>query len=95
MSWLVRAEDAHRDAVNAASEGLADAGLGERRLAGDLVRELADAAVTSATPFLRAPLLAAMHEALVLHQADGEPATCTTCGTEFPCETVRALTPVG
>lgn len=94
MSWVRAADEAHRDAVVAAAEGLSDAGLGERRLSGEIVTDLADAAVTSATPFLRAPLLAAMHEALFLHQADGEPESCTTCGTSYPCATVSALTPV-
>ncbi len=92
MNWLHEAELAHHAAVMAAAEGLTDAGLGEHRVAGEVVGELAEAAVSSATPFLRAPLLGAISEALVLHQAHDD--VCTTCGTDFPCATVAALTPV-
>jgi hypothetical protein len=92
MSWLREADEAHGAAVAAATEGLSDSGLGERRLSGQLVSELAEAAVTSATPFLRAPLLGAISEALVLHQSRDD--VCTTCRTAFPCATVAALTPI-
>ena len=92
MSWLVAADEAHRAAVLAATEGLSDSALGDRRLTGSVVTELAEAAVTSATPFLRAPLLGAISEALVLHQSRDD--VCTTCKTDFPCATVAALAPV-
>jgi hypothetical protein len=59
-------EHAHAVGVGAAVAGLQDAGLGGLRLAGPEVPLLAEAAVTSATPFLRAPLLARISAAQVL-----------------------------
>ena len=85
-------EQAHRYGVGAAVAGLRDPGLGAGRLAGPFVPVLAEAAVSSATPFLRAPLLARISRALLLHpvagDADGE---CPTCGGCAPCPTARAL----
>lgn len=85
-------EEAHRRGVAAASAGLQDAALGECRLTGPGVANLADAAVTSATPFLRAPLLARISEVLLLHRPPEEPrAACPVCRTEAPCDTYLAL----
>jgi hypothetical protein len=85
-------ELAHVRAASAAAAGLADAALGPARLAGPGVPALAEAAVSSATPFLRAPLLARLRAVRRLHPAD--PAltgSCPTCGTPAPCPTARAL----
>lgn len=83
---------AHERAVRAAANGLADPGLGDRRLAGPEVLLLAEAAVTSATPYLRAPLLARMSAVLRLHSVDVEPgAVCEGCGAPSPCPTVQEL----
>ncbi len=72
-------EQAHRYGVGAAVAGLSDAGLGPLRLAGGTVPVLAEAAVTSATPFLRAPLLARISRALLLHPPAGtEQRQCPT-----------------
>lgn len=85
-------EQAHRLGMDAAQAGLADAGLGALRLSGTAVPVLADAAVTSATPFLRAPLLAKISAALLLHPAAGnEDGLCTTCNTPAPCRTCEIL----
>ena len=85
-------ERAHLQAVGAARAGLQDAALGALRLTGTGVPVLADAAVTSATPFLRAPLLAKLSAALLLHPAAGhEHGRCTTCETAAPCKTSEAL----
>jgi len=82
-------EQAHRDGVGAGIAGLQDAALGARRLRGPAVPVLAEAAVSSATPFLRAPLLGRISAALLLHTAtDG---VCPTCLVESPCPTVQAL----
>ena len=85
-------EQAHRYGVGAAVAGLCDAGLAASRLAGPLVPVLAEAAVTSATPFLRAPLLARISGAIRLHPvagaADGR---CPTCAVPAPCATAREL----
>ncbi len=89
MSWLAVAEDAHRQAVAAAIEGMCDPALGAARIDGPGVRDLADAAVSSATPFLRAPLLSLVSEALALHPADGD--GCPTCGAPSPCATRQTL----
>ena len=96
-AWTAESEEAHRHAVRAATEGLRDAGLGELRLTGAAVPTLADAAVSSATPFLRAPLLARIGAALGLHvpvPADDGPGAdrCAECAQPFPCRTVLALT---
>ena len=85
-------EQAHRYGVGAAEAGLRDAALGPLRLTGPGVPLLADAAVTSATPFLRAPLLARISAALLLHPAAGEDSgACPTCGGPAPCATAVAL----
>lgn len=91
---LRHAEAAHPLAVGAAIEGMRDPALGAGRLSGPGIRLLADAAVTSATPFVRAPLLGLIHEALLLHgPASGTAGEdrCATCGTPDPCATVRVL----
>lgn len=90
---LTRALDvAHARGVQAAIAGLSDAGLGEHRLEHQRVDLLADAAVTSATPYLRAPLLARLSAVLRLHSVDAEPGEpCTTCGAPSPCPTVEAV----
>ncbi|GEA86055.1 hypothetical protein [Cellulomonas cellasea] len=86
-------EEAHRYAVGAASAGLRDAGLGPVRLTGTAVPLLADAAVTSATPFVRAPLLARLSRVRRLHSPS--PATgpdlCPTCRVPAPCPTTKEL----
>ena len=85
-------ELAHRQAAGAASAGLQDSALGALRLSGSAVTELADAAVTSATPFLRAPLLARASAALLLHPVAGDTdGLCPTCRATAPCATAQAL----
>ena len=85
-------EQAHSRAVVAAVAGMSDAALGPLRLAGTGVPRLAEAAVTSATPFLRAPILGRLSAALRLHPPGGEANdSCPTCGTVVPCETAQAL----
>ncbi len=85
-------DHAHRLAVAAATAGLRDAGLGAVRLTGEGVRALADAAVSSATPFLRAPLLARLSRVFLLHPPSGAPEdTCPTCAQPVPCATAQAL----
>jgi hypothetical protein len=85
-------EAAHRRAVGAASTGLQDSHLGGLRLTGSGVAVLAETAVTSATPYLRAPLLGRMSAALLLHPPGGEPGEhCPTCGTPVPCATAQVL----
>ena len=87
-------EQAKRRGVNAAVAGLSDAALGRDRLTGPLVPVLAEAAVTSATPFLRAPLLARISRALRLHPAGGTDAGhCPTCAIRAPCPTAQELQP--
>lgn len=85
-------EQAHRYGVGAAEAGLRDPGLGALRLTGPAVATLAEAAVTSATPFVRAPLLARISAALLLHPVAGDDAgDCSTCGVRAPCDTAAAL----
>jgi hypothetical protein len=85
-------EVAHRQGVAAAVNGLQDAALLSQRLTGSGVRVLADAAVTSATPFLRAPLLARISTALSMHPPGGAAGElCPTCGSAVPCATARVL----
>jgi hypothetical protein len=82
-------DEAHAKAAGAAAAGLADPALGPLRLSGAGVGELAEAAVSSATPFLRAPLLARLHAAGSLHpDADG---SCPSCRVPAPCPTALAL----
>ena len=95
MTWIALAEDAHRQAVSAAVAGVSDPALGGARLSGPGVAEVAEAAVSSATPFIRAPLLGSMSEALRLHppvDADGA-ARCPTCNATAPCPSRQALSP--
>ena len=82
-------DEAHAKAAGAAAAGLADPALGPLRLSGPGVGELAEAAVSSATPFLRAPLLARLHAAGLLH-SDAD-AICPSCGVPAPCPTALAL----
>jgi hypothetical protein len=85
-------EVAHASGVRAAACGLRDAGLGALRLTGPGVGVLADAAVSSATPFLRSPLLARISAVAHLHPAAGDATgACPTCGGSAPCSTSRAL----
>ena len=85
-------EQAHRYGVGAAIAGLSDAGLGAFRLTGPQVPLLAEAAVTSATPFLRAPLLARISGGLRLHPVAGDASgTCPTCSVPAPCPTAEEL----
>jgi len=92
LAGAVALEEAHDRAVGAAVAGLCDAGLGGIRLTGTGVPVLAQAAVSSATPFLRAPLLARISAALRLHPPGGELGDlCPGCGTTVPCETARVL----
>ncbi len=85
-------EQAHRYGVGAAVAGLCDPGLGGNRLTGPLVPILAEAAVTSATPFLRAPLLARISRAMLLHPGAGdETGRCPACAVPAPCPTAAAL----
>lgn len=93
-------ETAHAYGVGAAAAGLQDAGLGPVRLTGSAVPVLAEAAVTSATPFLRAPLLSRLHRVRRLHTPDaaggpggpGMPGpTCPTCRVPAPCPTAREV----
>jgi hypothetical protein len=91
-TWSADLETAHARGVGAATAGLQDPGLGRLRLTGRAVPTLADAAVTSATPFLRAPLLARISAALLLHPpAGGEDGGCPTCAQPAPCPTAAVL----
>ena len=84
-------ERAHVLAVAAASAGLRDAGLGPVRLSGTAVPVLADAAVTSATPFLRAPLLSRLSRVKQLHTAVRAGEACPTCHVPAPCPTATEV----
>src|SRR5829696_848136 len=85
-------EQAHRNGVGAAMAGLQDASLGALRLRGSGVPALAEAAVSSATPFLRAPLLARLSRAALLHPPAGDGAgRCPTCAVPAPCDTAQEL----
>jgi hypothetical protein len=91
-SFATDLEQAHRQGVGAATAGMQDAALGRLRLTGPGASTLADAAVTSATPFLRAPLLGRISAALLLHPPGGGPGElCPTCGVSSPCATARVL----
>lgn len=86
-------EQAHQRGVGAATAGLRDAALGALRLRGPGVPTLAEAAVSSATPFLRAPLLARISRAVLLHPPAGDGGgRCPTCRVPAPCDTARELT---
>lgn len=92
--WGEVLENAHRNAAAAAAAGLQDPALAEIRLSGADVGELAEAAVSSATPFLRAPLLARVSAALILHPVAGNSSGwCETCDQPAPCATAKALKP--
>jgi hypothetical protein len=85
-------EQAHRRGVAAAEEGLSDAALGATRLDGTAVSLLAEAAISSASPFLRAPLLSRISSVLRLHPPAGaEDGRCPACGTAAPCVTAQAV----
>jgi hypothetical protein len=84
-------EQAHRHAVGAATAGLQDAGLGSSRLTGAAVPVLADAAVSSATPFLRAPLLARLSRVQLLHPPAGDDGQCPSCRVPAPCPTAKEV----
>jgi hypothetical protein len=92
MSLSEQLETAHLRGVSAASAGLQDPALDRLRLTGPGVVVLADAAVSSATPFLRAPLLAMISRALVIHPPAGDAdEQCPTCHTGAPCPTAEVL----
>ena len=87
-------ENAHRQGVTAAGHGLQDAALGGLRLTGSGVPVLAEAAVSSATPFLRAPLLSRIFNALRIHPIQGDAeGRCPTCRVPAPCQTAQELNP--
>lgn len=81
LEWHVRA-------TSAASAGLQDAALGDIRLSPSSIEILADAAVASATPFIRAPLLQVISHVRLLHPATG---VCTHCHVPAPCVTAAAV----
>ena len=84
-------EHAHVSGVAAARAGMSDSALGAGRITGPGVEVLADAAVSSATPYLRAPLLARISGARMLHLGGGEVRDCPTCGVPAPCPTLQEL----
>jgi hypothetical protein len=90
-AFLAELETAHARAVAAARAGLGDAALGNHRLSGPGVLTLAEAAVSSATPYLRAPLLSRVAKAARLHDRDGLNVLCRTCSVPSPCPTLLAL----
>ena len=88
----IELKGAHARSSGAAATGLSDAALGGNRLSGSAVPTLAETAVSSATPYLRAPLQARLSSALVLHPPAGnEGGTCPTCGVSAPCPTAAVL----
>jgi hypothetical protein len=90
--WGDELETAHRLGVNAAAAGLQDPGLGALRLSGTAVPSLAEAAVSTATPFLRAPLLSRIFGVLALHPEDGDAdGRCPSCGVSAPCATAEQV----
>lgn len=83
-------ERAHRQGVSAAAAGMSDAALGATRLTGPGVAVLADAAVSSATPFVRAPLLRRLSAVRRLHPVAGDASgQCPACAVLAPCDTAR------
>jgi hypothetical protein len=84
-------EQAHAFGVGAAAAGLQDAALGPARLTGTAVPLLAEAAVTSATPFLRAPLLSRLSRVRLLHPPAGIEGSCPSCAVPAPCPTAKEL----
>lgn len=88
----VALEQSHRYGVAAAVAGLSDPALGAHRLTGPRVPLLAEAAVSSATPFLRAPLLARISGGLRLHPVAGDAdGACPTCSVPALCLTAEVL----
>lgn len=91
-AWARDLDDAHQYAVQAATAGLQDPGLGAIRLTGTAVTTLAEAAISSATPFLRAPLLSRLSGVSRLHPQSGiGEGTCPTCDVPAPCITATEL----
>jgi hypothetical protein len=84
-------ETAHRRGVGAARAGLQDAALGPVRLTGSGVGMLAEAAVSSATPFLRAPLLSRIGRVMALHPPQPPSGVCPSCSEASPCATLLAV----
>ncbi|WP_157970589.1 hypothetical protein [Nakamurella deserti] len=84
-------ETAHRRGVGAARAGLQDAALGPVRLTGSGVGLLAEAAVSSATPFLRAPLLSRIGRVIALHPPQPASGVCPSCAEVSPCATLLAV----
>jgi hypothetical protein len=84
-------ETAHRRGVGAASAGLQDAALGGLRLTGTGVGVLAAAAVSSATPFLRAPLMSRIGRVIALHPTQPPSGVCPSCSEPAPCATLLAV----
>jgi hypothetical protein len=83
---------AHSSGVVAASAGLQDPALGATRLTGSAVETLAEAAVSSATPFLRAPLLSRLARVHRLHPSNArDDGLCPACGVPAPCDTALEL----
>ena len=69
-----------------------DAALGAGRITGAGVTALADAAVSSATPFLRAPLLSRLSAVRRLHPAGRSATACARrVGVAAPCETAQEV----
>jgi hypothetical protein len=87
----VELDHAHDNGVQAAVAGLQDPGLGAARLTGSAVPTLAEAAISSATPFLRAPLLSRLSAALRLHPPAGHDGRCPSCREPAPCRTAKEL----
>jgi hypothetical protein len=52
---------------------------------------LAEAAVSSATPFLRAPLLSRLSRIRLLHPPGGVDGSCPSCSAPAPCPTAKEL----
>lgn len=91
-AWAQDLDHAHRSGVQAAIAGLQDPGLGAVRLTGTAVSCLAEAAISSATPFLRAPLLSRLSGVLRLHPPAGHgDGSCLTCRMPAPCPTAAEV----
>lgn len=78
----------HKVATAAAAAGLQDAALGDVRLSQQWIETLADAAVASATPFIRAPLLQIISQVRLLHPSTGQ---CQQCHEPAPCRTAMVV----
>ena len=90
MTWTAPVDPHHAAAVAAAHEGLCDPALGALRVPSADAGALAEAAVSSATPFVRGPLLSRMAEALLLHSG-GADGVCRECARPSPCPTTVLL----